>query len=49
MVLVFLRSSDASYLAGPDDYLCITKSNSPFLILEPGDSIAGKIRPPKEG
>ena len=48
MVLVFLRSSDASYLAGPDD-IYVSPSQIRRFNLRTGDSIAGKIRPPKEG
>ncbi|MFM7119325.1 MAG: transcription termination factor Rho, partial [Gammaproteobacteria bacterium] len=44
----FLRSPDSSYLAGPDDIYV-----SPIQIrrfnLRTGDSISGKIRPPKDG
>jgi len=44
----FLRSSDASYLAGPDD-IYVSPSQIRRFNLRTGDSIAGKIRPPKEG
>jgi transcription termination factor Rho len=44
----FLRSADASYLAGPDD-LYVSPSQIRRFNLRTGDSIAGKIRPPKEG
>src|SRR5690606_19529274 len=44
----FLRSADASYLAGPDD-IYVSPSQIRRFNLRTGDSIAGKIRPPKEG
>jgi transcription termination factor Rho len=44
----FLRSSDSSYLAGPDD-IYVSPSQIRRFNLRTGDSIAGKIRPPKEG
>src|SRR6056300_1883074 len=44
----FLRSSDASYLAGPDD-IYVSPSQIRRFNLRTGDSIAGKIRPPKDG
>jgi transcription termination factor Rho len=44
----FLRSSDASYLAGPDD-IYVSPSQIRRFNLRTGDTIAGKIRPPKEG
>ena len=44
----FLRSSDASYLAGPDD-IYVSPSQIRRFNLRTGDSIAGKIRPAKEG
>ena len=44
----FLRSSDASYLAGPGD-IYVSPSQIRRFNLRTGDSIAGKIRPPKEG
>ena len=44
----FLRSSDSSYLAGPDD-IYVSPSQIRRLNLRTGDTIAGKIRPPKEG
>ena len=43
----FLRSSDASYLAGPDDIYCSPSQIRRFG-LRTGDTISGKIRPPKE-
>ncbi|BBP44472.1 transcription termination factor Rho [Thiosulfativibrio zosterae] len=44
----FLRSEDGSYLAGPDD-LYVSPSQIRRFGLRKGDSISGKIRPPKEG
>ncbi|MEG3755410.1 transcription termination factor Rho [Psychromonas arctica] len=44
----FLRSSDSSYLAGPDD-IYISPSQIRRFNLRTGDSVEGKIRPPKEG
>lgn len=44
----FLRSADSSYLAGPDD-IYISPSQIRRFNLRTGDSIEGKIRPPKEG
>jgi len=44
----FLRSPDASYLAGPDD-IYVSPSQIRRFNLRTGDSIAGKIRPPKDG
>ncbi|WNO59777.1 transcription termination factor Rho [Rheinheimera sp. MMS21-TC3] len=44
----FLRSGDSSYLAGPDD-IYISPSQIRRFNLRTGDSIAGLIRPPKEG
>lgn len=44
----FLRSSDSSYLAGPDD-IYVSPSQVRRFALRTGDSIFGKIRPPKEG
>jgi len=44
----FLRSEDASYLAGPDD-LYVSPSQIRRFGLRKGDTIQGKIRPPKEG
>ena len=44
----FLRSADASYLAGPDD-IYVSPSQIRRFNLRKGDSIAGKIRPPKDG
>ena len=44
----FLRSADASYLAGPDD-VYISPSQIRRFNLRTGDYIVGKIRPPKDG
>ena len=44
----FLRSADGSYLAGPDD-IYVSPSQIRRFNLRTGDSISGKIRPPKEG
>lgn len=44
----FLRSSDGSYLAGPDD-LYVSPSQIRRFGLRKGDTIQGKIRPPKDG
>ncbi|HEY9050573.1 MAG TPA: transcription termination factor Rho, partial [Gammaproteobacteria bacterium] len=44
----FLRSADSSYLAGPDD-IYVSPSQIRRFGLRTGDTIAGKIRPPKEG
>src|SRR5471032_2931121 len=44
----FLRSADASYLAGPDD-IYVSPSQIRRFNLRTGDTIVGKIRPPKEG
>ena len=43
----FLRSSDSSYLAGPDD-IYVSPSQIRKFSLRTGDTIQGKIRPPKE-
>jgi transcription termination factor Rho len=43
----FLRSSDSSYLAGPDD-IYVSPSQIRRFSLRTGDTISGKIRPPKE-
>ena len=48
MVSAFLRSADASYLAGPDD-IYVSPSQIRRFSLRTGDSIDGKIRPPKDG
>jgi len=44
----FLRSSDSSYLAGPDD-IYVSPSQIRRFNLRTGDTVAGKIRPPKDG
>ncbi|GGP92726.1 transcription termination factor Rho [Shewanella ulleungensis] len=44
----FLRSSDGSYLAGPDD-IYVSPSQIRRFNMRTGDTIFGKIRPPKEG
>ncbi len=44
----FLRSADSSYLAGPDD-IYISPSQIRRFGLRTGDTVAGKIRPPKDG
>lgn len=43
----FLRSSDSSYLAGADD-IYVSPSQIRRFNLRTGDTIAGKIRPPKD-
>lgn len=42
----FLRSADSSYLAGPDD-IYVSQNQIRKLNLHNGDTICGKIRPPK--
>lgn len=44
----FLRSADCSYLPGPDD-IYVSPSQIRRFGLRTGDTIYGKIRPPKEG
>jgi len=44
----FLRSASASYLAGPDD-IYVSPSQIRRFNMRTGDTVAGKIRPPKEG
>ena len=44
----FLRSPTSSYLAGPDD-IYVSPSQIRRFGLKTGDSISGKIRPPKDG
>ena len=44
----FLRSSDSSYLAGPDD-IYVSPSQIRRFNLRTGDTVEGKIRPPKDG
>ena len=43
----FLRSADSSYLAGPDD-IYVSPSQIRRFNLRTGDSISGKILPPKD-
>ena len=43
----FLRSADASYLAGPDD-IYVSPSQIRRFNLRTGDTVRGNIRPPKE-
>ena len=43
----FLRSADSSYLAGPDD-IYVSPSQIHRFNLRTGDTITGKIRPPKD-
>lgn len=44
----FLRSATASYLPGPDD-IYVSPSQIRRFSLRTGDTVSGKIRPPKEG
>lgn len=44
----FLRYSDESYLHGPDD-IYVSPSQIRRFSLSTGDSVTGRIRPPKEG
>jgi transcription termination factor Rho len=44
----FLRSSDSSYLAGPDD-IYVSPSQIRRFNLRTGDTVSGQIRPPKDG
>jgi len=44
----FLRSADSSYLAGSDD-IYVSPSQIRRFNLRTGDTVAGKIRPPKDG
>ncbi len=43
----FLRSADCSYLAGPDD-IYVSPSQIRRFNLRTGDTVSGKIRPPKD-
>lgn len=43
----FLRSADSSYLAGPDD-VYVSPNQIRRFDLRSGDTVAGKIRPPRE-
>lgn len=42
----FLRAADSSYLAGPDD-IYVSPSQIRRFSLRTGDTISGKIRPPR--
>ena len=44
----FLRSADSSYLAGPDD-VYVSPSQIRRFNLRTGDTVKGKVRPPKDG
>jgi transcription termination factor Rho len=44
----FLRSPDSSYLPGPDD-IYVSPSQIRRFGLQTGDTVAGEVRPPKEG
>jgi transcription termination factor Rho len=44
----FLRAPDANYLPGPDD-IYVSPSQIRRFNLKTGDTVAGQIRPPKEG
>jgi transcription termination factor Rho len=44
----FLRAAEGSYLAGPDD-IYVSPSQIRRFNLRTGDTISGKIRPPKDG
>jgi len=44
----FLRSADTSYQAGPDD-IYVSPSQIRRFGLRTGDTVVGKIRPPKQG
>ena len=44
----FLRAPDANYLPGPDD-IYVSPSQIRRFSLKTGDTVAGQIRPPKEG
>ena len=44
----FLRSAEGSYLAGPDD-IYVSPSQIRRFNMRTGDTIEGKIRPPKDG
>ncbi|MCL5799254.1 MAG: transcription termination factor Rho, partial [Gammaproteobacteria bacterium] len=44
----FLRTADSSYLAGPDDIFVSTSQVRRFN-LRTGDTVSGRVRPPKEG
>ena len=44
----FLRSSDYNYLTSPDD-IYVSQSQIKLFGLKTGDTVAGAVRPPKEG
>ncbi len=44
----FLRGADSSYLAGPDD-IYVSPAQIRRFNLRTGDTVSGKIRPPKDG
>lgn len=44
----FMRSSDYNYLSSPDD-VYISQSQIKLFGLKTGDTISGRVRPPKEG
>jgi transcription termination factor Rho len=44
----FLRAADYNYLPGPDD-IYVSPSQIRRFSLRTGDTVAGQIRPPKEG
>jgi transcription termination factor Rho len=44
----FLRSSDYNYLSSPDD-IYVSQSQIRLFGLKTGDTVAGNVRPPKEG
>jgi len=44
----FLRSADYSYLPSPDD-IYVSPSQIKKFLLKTGDTVSGKVRPPKEG
>lgn len=44
----FLRSSDYNYLSSPDD-IYVSQSQIKLFGLKTGDTVKGKVRPPKEG
>src|SRR6201993_2610636 len=44
----FLRAPDYNYLPGPDD-IYVSPSQIRKFDLQPGDTVSGQIRPPKEG
>ncbi|MFC2092354.1 transcription termination factor Rho [Bacteroidota bacterium] len=44
----FLRSADYNYLPSPDD-IYVSPSQIKKFLLKTGDTVSGKVRPPKEG